>query len=502
MTANYDLVITGGRVLDPESNLDAKRNVGVRDGKIAAVTEDALEGKETIDASGHVVCPGFIDGHVHVVDSPLGQKGALRDGVTTTMDLETGGFPVPHWYDNLKGKSQTNYGCNASAAAARTAVFHADYRNQTGKLKSPTGNMVTDVFAGVPVGFEWTNRLATDDEIKDILGIIEEGLGQGALGVAPPSGYMVNAFTSQEGAGMAKLSGEFGRLMHVHTRFSSQRPPTTGVLAVEEQLALIAAYGGGLMIAHMSAQTLSLTDTALALIDEARDRGLQAIAEIYPYNYGAAGNGVGADYLAPDNYQNNMGRNYSDIIDTQTGKKLDQATYDEMVKNDPNHPVLFYNATEEDMEKAIAHPTAIVGSDAFPFTDPKTGKLVTDWDTPWETVNNHPRTTGTHGKVLRMVREKKLLSLMSAVSKMSYQYAKFLEDNGCAQMANKGRIKVGADADITVFDPDTVQDNSTLDQGKNSLPSTGIPYVVVNGTVVVKDSKVLKGVYPGQPIRN
>jgi N-acyl-D-aspartate/D-glutamate deacylase len=69
-------------------------------------------------------------------------------------------------------------------------------------------------------------------------------------------------------------------------------------------------------------------------------------------------------------------------------------------------------------------------------------------------------------------------------------------------MANKGRIKVGADADITVFDPDTVKDNSVLEQGKNSLPPTGIPYVVVNGTIVVKDSKVLKDVYPGQPIRN
>jgi N-acyl-D-aspartate/D-glutamate deacylase len=197
-----------------------------------------------------------------------------------------------------------------------------------------------------------------------------------------------------------------------------------------------------------------------------------------------------------------MGRTYSDIIDTQTGKPLDKATYDEMIKKDPNHPVMFYNATEQDMEKAIAHPTALVGSDAFPFTDPKTGRLVVDWDTPWESVNGHPRTTGTCAKVLRMSREKKLLPLNLAVSKMSYQYAKFLEDNGVAQMANKGRIKVGVDADITVFDPDTVQDNSTLDQGKNSLPSTGIPFVVVNGTIVVKDSKVLENVFPGQPIRN
>jgi N-acyl-D-glutamate deacylase len=109
---------------------------------------------------------------------------------------------------------------------------------------------------------------------------------------------------------------------------------------------------------------------------------------------------------------------------------------------------------------------------------------------------------GCHAKLLRLSREEQLVTLMTAVSKMSYQYAKFLEDNGVTQMAHKGRIKVGADADITVFDPDKVRDNSTLDQGKNAAPSTGIPHVVVNGTVVVKDSNVLKGVTPGQPIRN
>ena len=154
MTAKFELVITGGRVLDPESNLDAKRNVGVIGGKIAAVTEDAIEGNETIDASGHVVCPGFIDGHVHVVDSPLGQKARLRDGVTTTLDLEVGAYPVPTWYDNLAGKSQTNYGAVVSAAGVRTAAFHPDYKNQTRKMKSKTGNMVTDLFTGIPVGFE------------------------------------------------------------------------------------------------------------------------------------------------------------------------------------------------------------------------------------------------------------------------------------------------------------------------------------------------------------
>ena len=88
---------------------------------------------------------------------------------------------------------------------------------------------------------------------------------------------------------------------------------------------------------------------------------------------------------------------------------------------------------------------------------------------------------------------------MLAVSKMTYMPAKFLQENGVPLMANKGRLQTGMDADITIFDPATVTDNATPKQG--GLPSSGIPYVIVNGTVVVKDSEVLPGVYPGRPIR-
>jgi N-acyl-D-glutamate deacylase len=98
------------------------------------------------------------------------------------------------------------------------------------------------------------------------------------------------------------------------------------------------------------------------------------------------------------------------------------------------------------------------------------------------------------------VREKKIdIPLPLAVSKMTYMIAKFLEDNGVSQMARKGRVQEGSDADLTIFDPATVVDNATMKDG--GLPSTGIPHVVVNGTIVVKDSEVLRGVYPGKPIR-
>jgi N-acyl-D-aspartate/D-glutamate deacylase len=272
-------------------------------------------------------------------------------------------------------------------------------------------------------------------------------------------------------------------------------------LAFQEVFASAGDYGGGVIIAHFTARSLDLTRDVLRYVDALRDEGRPIVLEIYPYNYGAAGNGVGADYLKPDNYQKNMGRTYKDIIDIASGEPLTKDRYEELVKTAPNTPVMFYNAKEEDMLLGLAHPDVIVGSDSFPYTDPKTGKMVTDWDTPWGTVNTHPRTVGAHAKVLRLAREKKLMPLMLAISKMSYQYAKFLQDNGVPQMAFKGRMQVGCDADVTIFDPDTVRDNSSLDKGKNSLPSTGIPYVIVSGTVVVKDNKVLKHVYPGKPIR-
>ncbi len=495
-TADCDVAIVNGRVMDPETNFDAVRNVCVKGAKITEITAGKISGTETIDAKGRVVAPGFVDGHVHIVDVPLGQKGILRDGVTTALDLEVGAYPVDLWYDNLAGKSQTNYGAVASVAAARTVAFNADY-------KSVTGNIVTDLFTGVPVGADWSTRVPTDDERKKIVEIVEEGLKRGALGVGPPAGYMTLGFTSQEMIEIQKLVGKYRRFSHIHTRFSSQTSPTSGILAFQEPLASAGSYGGGVIIAHFTAQSLALSEPAMTYVDELRANGLPIVLEVYPYNFGAAGNGVAADYLKPDNYQKNMGRDYKDIIDTQTGKPLDKATYDKLVKDDPNHPVLFYNATEEDMLKGVAHPDVLIGCDCFPFTDPKTGMFVSDWDTQWGSVNTHPRTVGAHAKVLRLARQKKVdLTLMQAISKMSYQYAKFLEDNGVPQMAFKGRMQVGADADITIFDPDTVTDNSSLEAGKNSLPSTGIPHVIVNGTIVVKDSKVLEGVYPGQPIRN
>ena len=188
-----------------------------------------------------------------------------------------------------------------------------------------------------------------------------------------------------------------------------------------------------------------------------------------------------------------------DIIEVATLQPLTKERYEQLVKTAPSTSVMFYNATEQTVYDALAHPSTVLGSDAFPYTK-KSGGPAVDWDTPYEDVNGHPRGAGAHARLLRLVREKKVdVPLMLAVSKMSYMIARFMQDNGVEQMARKGRLQVGCDADLTIFDPETVQDNSTMKNG--GLPSTGIPYVVVNGTVVVEDSTVLEGVYPGQAVR-
>ena len=491
--ADYDLVILNGRVMDPETNLDAVRNVGIKDGKIAVITEKDIQGKETIDADEHVVAPGFIDTHVHIIDQPFGQKLMLRDGVTTPLDLEVGAYPVDRFYDYMEGKSQTNYGATVSTLGIREKVFNPKYN-------SKTGIVTTDIFAKDESSFvdmEWSATVPTKEQIKEINEKVNTGLEKGALGIGVPVGYMISGVTSMEITDWQKLAAKYGRAVFLHGRFSSQQPPTTGIIGFEELMANSAVYGGGLMLQHMHQQALGESQDALEMVDDARNNGMSIVAEIYPYNFGATI--VGADYLKPDNYGPNMGRTYKDIIETATLKPLTKERYDELVKSNPGTSVMFYGATEVDMLNALAYPGTTVGSDAFPMTVSKTGAMAVDWDLSYEDVQGHPRAAGTHSIVLRMVREKNLMPLMTAISKMSYLPAKFLEENGVSQMAKKGRVQEGADADITIFDPETVRDNSTMKQG--ALPATGIPYVIVDGTIVVKDSKVLKDVFPGKAVR-
>ena len=490
----YDIAITGGRVIDPETKLDAVRNVGITGEKIAIVTEDSITGKETIDATGHVVCPGFIDMHQHNTATPFGEHLALRDGVTTPLELEMGVYPVAEWYKSVEGKCRANYGASASTMMVREKLLNPNFKD------NEHGYFVYDAMASPVesnISMNWSTTPSTPEQIQKLEEMLDEGLSEGSIGVGVAAGYAVDGLSQQEAMIGQKLAGKYGSSVFLHGRYSGQTPPTSGILGFMELMGPQEAYGGGLVIQHMTAQALKDSKAALSMIDAARGKGVPVVAEIYPYDYGASI--VGADYLKPDNYQNNMGRTYKDIIQMSNMTPLTEETYTELNKTAPTTGIMFYNAQIEDVYMALSHPDTVVGSDAFVYTVIETGKVARDWDTPFDAVNGHPRGSGTHARVLAWTREKKLdIPLSLAVSKMTYMIADFLEKNGVPQMADKGRIQVGKDADITVFDPDTVQDNST--QQKGGLPSTGIPYVLVNGSIVVRDSVADSTVFAGKPV--
>ena len=487
----HDLVILNGRVMDPETGLDAVRNVGIKGDKIDVITEQPIQGKKTIDAAGHVVAPGFIDPHSHGATDAFSVKMGILDGRTTQLDLEAGAWPVDRWYDRWEGKAQANYGATVGHLPIRDDVFSDIVTN--------TGNLFLEMWKSKS---QWSVHQASPEELEKILEKIEEGIRQGGLGVGTPIGYATAGLTAYEVNQAWRLAGKYGLFATVHGRFSSLALPTEGILGTLEAIASASMFGAGLLVHHYHAQVLSAVEDVARMVDQARENGVKVLLEMYPYTYGSSV--MMADYLHPDNYQNNMGHTYKDITLVRTMQPLTKETYEEEVKREPGATILFEHCKEEDMVKAMKWPSVCIGTDAVPYIDANAthdaeGATTVPYDTPASKAHGHPRGSGTNAKVFRYVREQKLMPLMTAVAKSSYLLCKFMEECGVPQMATKGRVQVGADADITIFNPDTITDNATRENG--ALASSGIPHVIVNGVPVVKDSKIVEGVYPGKPIR-
>jgi N-acyl-D-aspartate/D-glutamate deacylase len=450
MAQNFDVVLAGGRVMDPETGFDAVRNVGVRDGKIAAVSESPLEGRTVVDVKGLVVTAGFIDLHSHG-QTPENYGYKARDGVTTALEMEVGVNPVSSWYAAREGKARINFGATSGHIPAAMAVMH-----DSGAL------LPRDTAA---------NRAPTAEENRQIIELVRRGLDEGALGIGMGIAY-VPKFSREQILDVFQLAAQRRVPIYVHMRASGPIDP--GVIdSLQEVLADAAATGASLHVVHITSMGLRQTPVCLRMIAGARARGLDVTTEAYPYTAGMTD--IASAVFDPGWEVRTGGIGYGDLQWALTGERLTEETFGRYRKT--GGMVILHSIPEEMVRVAMADPTVMVASDGI-----------------LDNGKGHPRAAGSYARVLgRYVREQHALSLADALSKMSLLPAERLG------IQSKGRLQVGADADITVFDPERVIDKATFENPAQY--SEGIPFVLVNGTLVVRDGKLVEGVVPGRGLR-
>jgi len=482
LAQEYDVVINNGRVMDPETMYDGVANVGITDGRIVVITKNPISGKETIDATGHVVAPGFIDTHFHW-QAPLGYKIGLRDGLTSSMDIEEGcaGTTLGAWYEERIGKTAVNFGCASSHELARAIVLDGATEDDVGQ--GPMSALKTRTASG------WSSTQPSLEQGNEILRIIDQGLQDGGLGIGSTLGYMRNGVTTREMYEVQKVAARYGRHTAVHTRFTPDNA-TFENLGTQEVIANALALGAPATINHYNNPGWAL---AHELMSSLQDRGFNIWGEIYPYAAGSTT--LNAVFLQPENWVEKLGHRYEDTMaDAETGEFYTQESYEAGLKKNPTKEIILYKMPEEDAVRWLRLKGTTMASDAM-NAEPSFGP----WDTPLSELGNmHPRGAGARAASVRLARENDI-PLMQIMAILSYNAAKYLGDTGLKAMQERGRIQEGMIADIVVFHPEKFTDNATYQNG--SLPSTGMKSVLVNGTVVLKDDTVIMDVFPGQPIR-
>ncbi len=462
----YDLVIKGGRVIDPETKLDAIRNIGINGSRIVTISSEKLIGKETIDASNLVVSPGFIDLHVHGRTNKE-QEYQLHDGLTTALELEWGVEFVSTWYSSRAGKALINYGASVSWPFERframdkykdsVSRFYQAYLNSESSLEKLFNT----------IGNSYTETLSLD-ETKKMLSNIKNSVYDGGIGIGVPIGYLPKNNPS-EMLQVYELAANIKSVVFSHVREAS-------IMGIQEAISDAMLTGASLHIVHINSMSLSNIQLALDMIAMANKKGFDITTEMYPYT---AASTLLQSAIFNDGWQERLGMKFGDLQWVATGERLTKTSFETYRKT--GGAVIMHMMKPEWIRIGLSNPNTMIASDGMPFSPLA-----------------HPRTAGTFSRVLgKYVREEKVIDLMTAIGKMTYLPAKRLEYIAPI-MKIKGRLQKGASADITIFDPNTIIDKASFENGLEF--SEGVEYVIVNGKLLLKNGKIIPNTFPGEGI--
>ncbi|MFT5580105.1 MAG: N-acyl-D-aspartate/D-glutamate deacylase [Paraglaciecola psychrophila] len=467
----YDLVLQGGRVIDPETELDGIRNIAIKDGKIAAISEQPLSGSKMIDVAGQVVAPGFIDLHSHS-PTPLGQYYQAFDGVTSALELEVGAFPVLDYGEQINGKALLNYGSSVGYLWIRYLVKQGvvlPHMTSTPSITVSTESQrpnagPRDVFT----------EAATALEIEEIRQLLVNGIDQGGLGIGLALDYISEAVKDAEMDMIFDVAGEHGVPVFIHIRRGIAGDPA----GLREALAQAKRSGASVHICHITHSGMGNIDLFLAEVDKAKAEGVDVTVEILPYNAGSA---LISSAVFGRNWQEVFDISYRDVEWAATGERFTEQTWQQRRADSPNGQVIHHYLKEAWTRRALSYPEMIVVSDLLPM------------ESLDKNVAPH---NGAFSKILgRYVRDEGLLTLPDALRRMTLLPARRLEKIAPV-FAHKGRLQVGMDADITVFDLAKIHSRASY---KNPYQTAlGFSYVIVNGVPIIAAGEAVADVSPGQ----
>ncbi len=448
-----DVVIRNGRVMDPETGTDAVLAVAIDQGRIVAVGADAAtrRGKREIDARGLVVAPGFIDLLARLTPEEESQQFKVMDGVTVVLNMHGGPVNVPRYFHAFAqaGGSYIHYG---------TTVGHGSLREEVGARDS--------------------YKPATREQVAQMKFLAAQALRDGAVGIGFGINYDPGA-SYEEVLALFEVAAAHNVPCHLHVRYKGSVFPENFIAALQEVITAAAVTGAAAQVVHMTSSAVRAMDTALAMLDGARAHGIDLAADVYPYL--ANSTNLASAIYDPGWEERFGGITYSDIELVETGERLTKETFEKYRREGAQ--VITHFIPEEEVLAAYRHPQVMVASDGII----RRGK-------------GHPRGAGTFARFLGYyVREKKVVPLMEGLRKVTLLPAQRLE-RAAPVMKRKGRVQVGADADLTIFDPNTIIDRATYEN--SAQYSAGIYYVLVAGQVVVDQGKLVEGVKPGQAIKH